>query len=70
MSGGPGSAGAELPPQHKPPHPPPASTQANTNEMSAFKAVGSQLAVTAGKSDLAPEMKTILNYFCRRYQAS
>jgi len=48
VSGGPGSAGAELPPQHKPPHPPPASTQANTNEMSAFKAVGSQLAVTAG----------------------
>ena len=46
-----GGGGPTAPPQHKPPVPPPASTAtASSSEMSAFKAVGSQLAVTAGKS--------------------
>lgn len=55
ISGAPGgSAGAPPPPppQHKPPIPPPAGSAApvaaTQSEMSAFKAVGSQLAVTAG----------------------
>jgi len=44
-----GGGAAPPPPQHKPPlPPPPAAVPSSNSEMSAFKAVGSQLAVTAG----------------------
>ena len=73
-----GSAGAPPPPpQHKPPIPPPAGSAApvaaTQSEMSAFKAVGSQLAVTAGKSSREMRGKLLSDcccVVCRRDQAS